>query len=112
MSQLIESIQLLNGEFSRLDLHQARIDNSSWQVFGKIPEWRLNYFLMSQNFPKTGLCKCRVIYDRETVHVEFSPYQVKPIQTLKLVVDNTIEYQHKWADRGRLQDAFSQKGSY
>jgi 4-amino-4-deoxychorismate lyase len=109
MSRLIESIRLYNGEFSRLDLHQDRIDNSCRQVFGKIPDWRLKYFLMSHDFPTTGLHKCRVIYDEGTVQAEFSSYQAKPVQTLKLIIDNEIDYRHKWEERLKLNDAFGQR---
>src|SRR5688572_25537695 len=111
MSRLIESIRLFNGQFSRLDLHQSRIDHSFAQVFRKFPEWRLQYFLVSQDFPKEGLYKCRVMYDDKQVHVEFNSYQPRPIQTLKLIADNEIEYPHKWEDRSRLQEAFAQRES-
>jgi 4-amino-4-deoxychorismate lyase len=109
MSRLIESIRLFDGAFSRLELHQARIDNSFRQVFKTNPDWKLEAFLKSQAIPAQGLYKCRVVYDDKSVEVEFAPYQAKTIQTLRLVEDNEIDYRHKWEDRSRLNKLFDMR---
>ena len=111
MSRLIESIQLRNGTFSRLEQHQARVDHSYHQVFGKLPTWRLHNLLMTYEVPAEGLYKCRVVYDAKTVQAEFSRYHVKPVHTLKLIVDDEMAYAHKWEDRSRLNEAMAQRGN-
>ena len=111
MSRLIESIRLFDGEFSRLELHQVRIEHAFQQIYKLNLKWQLETFLKNQKFPTKGLYKCRVIYDDKSVEVEFSPYQIKPIQTLRLVEDDEIEYSHKWEDRSRLNNLFAMRGN-
>jgi 4-amino-4-deoxychorismate lyase len=112
MSRLIESIRLYDGAFSRLEFHQARIDNSFQQIYKSSSKWQLEAFLKNQEIPAKGLYKCRVVYDDRSVEVEFAPYQAKPIQTLRLVEDNEIEYGHKWEDRDQLNKLFAMRGNY
>lgn len=46
-----------------------------------------------------SIYKCRVIYNTHIQTVEFTPYQIKPIQSLQLVEANEIDYSHKYLDR-------------
>jgi 4-amino-4-deoxychorismate lyase len=109
MSRLIESIRLFNGKFSRLELHEARMQNSFQIVFKRKSDWSLEALLNEQSIPQSGLYKCRVVYDDQQQQVEFKPYQPRQIKTLKLVADNNIEYNHKWEKRGPFDDAFAQR---
>lgn len=110
MSRLIESIRLFNGKFSRLELHEERMQNSFQEVLKQKPDWSLEALLNEQPIPQSGLYKCRVVYDDQHQQVEFMPYQPRQIKTLKLVADNIIEYNHKWEKRGPLDDAFAERG--
>jgi len=111
MSRLIESIRLYDGAFNRLELHQARINNSFQQIYKSNPKWRVETFLKNQDIPAKGLYKCRVVYDAISVEVEFAPYQAKMISTLLLVENNKIEYSHKWEDRSQLNKLFTMRGN-
>ncbi len=110
MYRLFESIRLSNGKFYRLDLHQIRINHSFITIFKKQPSWSLQVVLDSSDVPQAGLYKCRVVYDEHSVQIEFVPYSMKPIQSLKLVIDDAANYEHKWEDRTQLQAAFVNKG--
>jgi 4-amino-4-deoxychorismate lyase len=111
MSRLVESIRLFNGEFSRLQLHEARMKNSLRRVFGKEAKWNLESLLTSSSIPREGLYKCRVLYDASHENVEFVPYAARQVRTLKIVYNNEIEYEHKWEAREQLNAAFAQRGS-
>jgi 4-amino-4-deoxychorismate lyase len=111
MSRLIESIRVFNGQFDRLELHQARFVNSFRSIFKRSPDWSLESLLGGQPIPQTGLYKCRVVYDDQYRQVEFKPYEPRQIKTLKLVVDNTLSYEHKWENRAALDRAFVQRDS-
>jgi 4-amino-4-deoxychorismate lyase len=87
-----------------------RLDNSFQTVFQKSPDWKLEFRLHEEVIPSVGLYKCRVVYDDKQVQVTFEPYKPKQIQTLKLVVDNAIEYNHKWVNRDRIEHAYAQRG--
>lgn len=110
MYPLLESIRLSDAKFARLEYHQSRIDHSCVQLLKKIPSWRLINLLNSYSIPDLGLYKCRLIYSLDSVKVEFHPYTVKPLKSLKLISDNTIEYDHKWEGRTSLIKLFDQRG--
>ncbi|GET22175.1 hypothetical protein JCM18694_24210 [Prolixibacter denitrificans] len=58
---------------------------------------------------KNGLFKCRVTY-RETIEkVEFEPYSMRAVHSLRLVNADDINYRYKYADREKLKDLFSQR---
>lgn len=50
------------------------------------------------------------MYQEQFQKLEFHPYEIKPIPTLKIVSDNEIEYAHKFVERSALQQLFAQKG--
>lgn len=109
MFRLIESIRLQNGNFHRLNYHQHRMDRSVEELSGKKNLISLATGLGNYNPPQTGLYKCRVVYGGTIESVEFIPYEVKPVNTLKVVYDQEIEYPHKYTDRYKLNTLFSQR---
>ena len=56
-----------------------------------------------------GLFKCRIIYSKQIEKIEFIPYRLPEIQSLKMVFDDEIDYAHKYFDRNQLNKHFSQK---
>jgi 4-amino-4-deoxychorismate lyase len=102
MSRLIESIKLLNGQFHRLHYHQARLDQSVLELFQLKNAINLSHELSKQTIPKTGLFKCRVIYNQQIQSVEFIPYEPRPIQSLKVVHDLSVDYHLKYENRERI----------
>lgn len=58
-----------------------------------------------------GLYKCRVLYAAEIESVEFIPYKLPVIRSLKLITDDEIEYAHKYEDRSRISRLFESRGS-
>jgi 4-amino-4-deoxychorismate lyase len=65
--------------------------------------------LHRQAYPKTGLYKCRILYTDKIDSVEFIPYEVKPIQSLKIVYDHTIDYALKYEDRNKINALADQR---
>lgn len=57
-----------------------------------------------------ALFKCRVIYASEIEKVELIPYTLPNIRSLKIVVDDQVEYSHKYLNRERLDTLFNKKG--
>jgi 4-amino-4-deoxychorismate lyase len=58
-----------------------------------------------------GLFKCRIIYSQQIETIEFIPYQIPNIKSLKLVVNDSLDYSHKYLNRKLLEKLFSQKGN-
>ena len=111
MSRLIESIRLYNGVFSRLGLHQRRIDRSCAHLFYQKPNWNLEKILKDSDFPAKGLYKCRIVYDSIAFEFEYEPYQPKLIQSLRLVESNEISYDHKYEDRSKINELLNLRDS-
>lgn len=109
MSRLIESIKLQNGNFHRLQYHQHRVDRSVAELFQAKNTINLFEILKQHQFPKTGVYKCRIIYTTKIELIEFAPYEIRPVNSLKIVYDNTINYQHKLENRTQLNALFDQR---
>ena len=110
MYPLFESIRLSEGKFDRLEWHQSRIDHSCLDIYKKVPSWRLGNQLESYSIPGPGLYKCRMTYNLNLANVEFIPYELRPVRTLKLIPDDSIDYEHKWVDRDSLLKLIEQRG--
>jgi 4-amino-4-deoxychorismate lyase len=109
MCQLLESIYLKDGEFRNLLYHEERMQLSTKAVFNSNQKVDLSA-LKNEAFPPTGLYKVRVVYDTQIRNVEFVPYEVRPVNSLKLVYDNDINYHHKFLDRTKLEHLYSLRG--
>lgn len=114
--KLLESIRFENSEFSNLEFHQQRMNSSR-----KALDISKNEILLQDEIVQSpafqnvknaqGLFKCRIIYAEKIEIIEFVPYKLTSIQSLKILADNNINYAHKYANRSHLQKLFSHKES-
>jgi 4-amino-4-deoxychorismate lyase len=110
MSQLLESIYLNHGEFRNLSYHQSRMRDASRDLFKKKLTIELGSLLTEMDYPSQGVYKTRIVYDTEIRMIEFVPYEVNSIRSLKIVRSDTISYEHKFLDRSTLHELFNQRG--
>jgi len=119
MSQLVESILVKNGWFYNLDLHEERMNSAMAKIYGNSEFVELEDILYSKltqwmetqgEDVITGKIKCRVLYEREVLDVEFAPYNMRTINSLKVVYDDSIDYSIKTADRSALNKLYDQRG--
>jgi 4-amino-4-deoxychorismate lyase len=110
MSLLIESIKLVDGKFCNLFYHEQRMLRAWNEIFGIDEDFNLEGFLNALEVPSKGLFKVRILYDDLTKQVEFLPYKPKEIKTLKVIEDDRISYDYKYADRKKIDKLFSQRG--
>jgi 4-amino-4-deoxychorismate lyase len=109
MSLLIESIRLENGVFNNLSYHARRMNQARLSLFTGVLEINLDQVLMKENFQTQGLFKCKVVYDDKIKNIEYQPYTVKYITSLKLVCDDSIDYSFKYQNRESINELFSKK---
>jgi len=109
--KLLETIKCLDGRLSNIEKHNERFNRSRKKCFGVDNEICLQEVIHIPENAKTGLFRCRVIYSREIEKVEFVPHHFREINTLKLVEDNHIEYDFKFADRKTLDYLFAKRGN-
>lgn len=111
MYPLFETIKCKDGKLFNLEFHQARFKNAQKEYFGISPQITMFEKLEIPEFAKNGLFRCRVTYSKQIDKVEFIPHQYRQIKSLKLVVDNDIDYRFKYADRERLNLLFENRGN-
>jgi 4-amino-4-deoxychorismate lyase len=109
MCRLLETIRCENGVLQNLTWHQARLDYARKMLFKSFRRFNLEDLVVPEEF-KSGLFKCRVIYAEDLENVEFLPYQLPKIESLKMVVNDEIDYHHKFADRSKIQKLFEKRG--
>jgi len=111
MCQFIETICIRNGEPERLSWHNARLNRTRQELLNLVEGIDLTNNLSIPAEAKKGLFKCRVTY-RETIEkVEFEPYSIRPVHSLRLVNADNVNYPYKYANRGKLQNLFAQRGN-
>ena len=98
MCQFIETICYKNGQFHNLDLHQERFDLTRKHFFGAAPELQLESFLKIPDTLIEKNVKCRVLYDKEILNIEYNNYTIKNIGSLQLVFNDSIDYAFKFAE--------------
>lgn len=111
MCLFIESIQLNDGVFKRLPLHQARVQAAISDFYPGSEAFDLSELLNKPNFPTSGLYKCRIVFDSEIRSVDFVPYVRKEINSLKLVETEMASLPYKIEDRKLINEAFDKRGS-
>jgi len=117
MCRLLESIRMENGEAGNLVAHQFRMDQSCMHLFGQSSGINLQDLVdesihnRNQYNLNNGIFKMRVVYSQQLEEVTFIPYKLPEIQSLKLVIDDEINYAHKFADRQKLEQLMLQRGS-
>ncbi|HEU5290403.1 MAG TPA: aminotransferase class IV [Cyclobacteriaceae bacterium] len=109
MSRLIESIKLDNGRFLRLHYHQSRMDRTIAELLQLKNAINLSTELAKQTHPKSGLFKCRIVYEKQIESIEFLPYEPRKTESLKVVYDHAIEYRYKYESRSGIDLLFGQR---
>jgi 4-amino-4-deoxychorismate lyase len=75
------------------------MNNSRKKLFCINEQLQLSEAITVPDEFRTGIARCRVIYGPSIVSVEFSSYNRAQVYTLKLVVADDLEYDHKYLDR-------------
>ena len=99
----LETIKALDGILYHLEYHQWRLDS----VLQTKKRHELQKLLSP---PKKGLYRCRVVYTQSDIKVEYIKYSKRQVKKLKLIYDDTIEYEKKYEDREKLNQLFLDKG--
>ena len=99
MCQFIETMCVEQGRIINLDYHLARIMRTRkhfWNVQAPIPVNRLLAIAATQ----TERAKLRFEYDGYNIYnLSCTPYTIKKVETLRLVINDDIEYTYKNTNR-------------
>jgi len=106
---LLESIFLKDGRFRHLDLHQKRIDYSRKQALNLENNLNLESFLAEHEIPQKGVFKCRILYGTHFAKAEFISYNYKPINSLKIIEADTLNYSIKFSNRAAINEGYNKR---
>jgi len=99
MCRLVETIKFHKGELQNISYHNERF-NRSRQLLYKINEYfDLRDLLTIKSNIIFGIYKLRIIYGKFVEKIEIIPYQMKKINSLKIVENNEIIYSFKYENR-------------
>lgn len=108
MCRFIESIKLQDGEFKRLELHQARIQKAFDAYYPNEKVFDLVESLNNSDFPtEKGIFKCRIVYDSKICQLEFNQYIMRPINSLCLIETEIESLPYKPENRDLYNKAFA-----
>jgi 4-amino-4-deoxychorismate lyase len=102
---LLETLRCENALLLHCSYHQERLEKSL-RSLSIDTHYDLKTLISP---PKSGIYRCRFLYDADRYTVEFIPYIPKTISSLKLVTADTLEYPLKYSDREALNALLDQR---
>jgi len=103
MSLFIETIKILDGKPVNLSWHNQRMARTMKENYGIEEPPDLNDIIRVPDKFQSGIVKCRIIYSIAIQEITFAQHTPRIVTTLKIVVDDHIEYTFKYADRKKLE---------
>jgi 4-amino-4-deoxychorismate lyase len=110
MCLFIETICYEKGRFQRIELHNERLNRTRNNFFGLKTNLQLELFLSIPEYLKNETVKCTVTYGSDIIGIEYNLYKIRPVNSLQLVNDDTIDYTFKYADRRKIDAFFFRRG--
>ncbi len=104
---LLETIRCIDGEAENLSYHQRRLDYSIKKL-GFLSSYNLSSLITP---PDKNLYRCRFVYSDSSYKIEYIPYEIKKISSLKLVAATELKYELKYSDRAELNSLYDMRGS-
>ncbi len=109
MSLLVETIKVKDGRLFNIDYHSKRFNKTRKDLFNAGPAVDLENKIIIPAYAMEGLFKCRIEYDDHIRKLDFLPYQIKRIRTLRLVEAGDLDYSYKYLSRSGIDSLLEQK---
>jgi len=108
MSRFIETIRIENGCAYNLELHEQRMNRTRKFFFPECAPLSLAPLLTPDGYKERT--RCRIEYRQEVVRIEYLPYRLREVKTLRCVTADELDYGFKYADRNSLNTLYDGKG--
>ena len=110
--QLLETIQVRDGQFQNIEYHNKRFNTSQLELFGLAIFQCLENLIKIPSECSEGIFRCRVMYEKEIQAITFTPYIYKEIKMLKLVDIGDWDYSYKYADRSFMTNLLAENKDF
>lgn len=97
-----------NGNLLNVEYHNMRMRYSRRDLYQLDEYINLEEEIAVPCEFRSGLYKCRVVYNENIDTVEFIPYEIKKIRSLK-IIHGEIDYSYKFEDRSEIKKLFSKR---
>lgn len=111
MSLFFETIKIIDGSVHNLDYHQARMNRTLDFNFSKHSVPYIGSIISVPEIFQKGLVKCRIDYNNNDFKVSFERYKPRQINSLKVLQDNSINYNFKYSDRSNIVKLMEGRGN-
>lgn len=109
MFPFIETLRIEAGSVRNLSFHNERMNRTRRHFYPECKPVDLNDYILRTSFPDE-LTRCRITYGEEVGSVEYFPYRIRPVNSLKPINCQQIDYSYKYADRSGLDQLFALRG--
>jgi len=93
---LFETIKIEDGKVFNIEWHNKRFNKSRQELLNLSNELNLLDYISTP--PTLGLYRCKVVYDKNIISVDYFPYQTKVFKTFK-ITPSEINYDYKYFNR-------------
>lgn len=107
MYPYIETVRIENGKIENLVYHNRRLNATRRTVLGATNDLDLVEYINPILYLKRT--KCRVEYKDTIISIDYTPYCMRSINTLKWVVCDEADYRYKSSNRSTLNRLFTQR---
>lgn len=110
MFRFFETIRIRNGEVYNLEYHLQRMLRTAidFRINNQIVLSAVET-LSSKAFEKHDNLRCKLLYDKNGFKLEFEAYNMRIVKSLKLVIDDSIDYSFKYSNRSAIDLLFSKR---
>ena len=105
----IEVLKVKDGLFIDPQPHVDRIFRTTLDIFADPLSVQMENNMIPVDL-RTGVVKCRIVYGREIVSIDFEAYKMRTVQSLALIENDNINYSYKYLDRNKINELFSMRG--
>ena len=108
MSLLVETIKVIDGDIINIDYHSNRFNMTRKKLFNTGPAVDLYTKIVIPEYARKGVFKCRIEYNDQIRKIDFQPYEIKRIRTLKMVEADDLDYNYKYTNRSDIDKLVNQ----
>lgn len=107
--EFVETICVEHGMAYNLMYHNERMNRTRKVFWGdSMNDLVLEDYVFPESY--VALTRCRVVYGETVLKVEYFPYQMREVKSLRLVICDEADYPYKRTDRSLLNSLYAKRG--
>lgn len=92
--------------------HNQRCNKSRADLFHCNLPLDLKSYIEIPNNLRDQVVKCRIIYHKDIINIEYTPYNIRPVSSLFIVPSDNLNYDYKYLDRKNLDACYAHRQMY